>query len=58
MTISEIAERISISKSTVIAINRRFQVRNYGGMRTRWIQRNAEDAAEQEALLLVKKQSA
>ena len=35
MTISEIAERLSCGKSTVIAINRRFQVRAYNGLRLR-----------------------
>jgi hypothetical protein len=35
MTISEIAERLSCSKSTVMVINRRFQVRVYKGQRWR-----------------------
>jgi hypothetical protein len=38
MTASEIAERMSCSKSTVISINRRFQVRAYNGRRSSWIQ--------------------
>jgi hypothetical protein len=37
MTAAEIAERMSCSKNTVISINRRFQVRDYTGMRSRWI---------------------
>jgi hypothetical protein len=37
MTVSEIAERMSMSKSTVLAINRRSQVRQYGGRRTQWL---------------------
>jgi predicted transcriptional regulator len=44
MTISEIAERMSCSKSTVIAINRRFQVRVYNGLRSRWVKVNNESA--------------
>lgn len=36
MTVSEIAERMGCSKSAVGAINRRFSVRKYNGMRTRW----------------------
>ena len=36
MTVTEIAERMACSKSVVIAINRRFQVRAYNGLRTRW----------------------
>jgi hypothetical protein len=41
MTIREIAERMSISKSAVFAINRRFHVREYDGLRTRWRNANA-----------------
>ena len=41
MTVGEIAERMLISKSTVIAINRRFDVREYDGLRTRWRNANA-----------------
>jgi hypothetical protein len=35
MTLAEIAERMSCSKSVVVAINRRFQVREYKGTRRR-----------------------
>jgi IS30 family transposase len=31
MSVVEIAEQMSISKNTIIAINRRFQVRKYSG---------------------------
>jgi hypothetical protein len=37
MTAGEIALRMSMSNSTVIAINRRFHVRDYNGRRTRWL---------------------
>ena len=36
MTMSEIAERMGYNKTTVVTINRKFQVRNYDGLRTRW----------------------
>jgi hypothetical protein len=36
MTLREIAERMSISKSAVAVINRRFGVREYDGLRTQW----------------------
>jgi hypothetical protein len=43
MTMSEIGERMSCSKGVVVAINRRFQMREYSGLRTRWVKiaRNA-----------------
>jgi transposase len=37
MSIGEIAARMSISKNTVIAINRRFQVRKYNGPGASWL---------------------
>jgi hypothetical protein len=37
MTLAEIAERMSCSKSVVASVNRRFQVREYHGQRTSWI---------------------
>ena len=46
MTVSEIAERMAISRSTVVAINRRFQVRKYNGLRTRWLQDSAATAEQ------------
>ncbi len=36
MTIPEIAERLGCSRSAVVAINRKFQVRDYAGHRTTW----------------------
>ena len=45
MTVSEIAERMSISRSTVVAINRRFRVRPFnGGIRSRWMNVNKKSA--------------
>jgi len=34
--ISAIAERMGCSRSTIIAINRRFRVRDYAGRRNSW----------------------
>ena len=36
LTIAEIAERMGCNRSTVVAINRKFQVRNYEGLRSNW----------------------
>ena len=36
MTISEIALRMGCSRSAVAAINRRFQIRDYAGLRSVW----------------------
>jgi hypothetical protein len=36
MTITEVAERMSIHKSTISAINRKFQVRRYAKLRSSW----------------------
>jgi hypothetical protein len=36
MTVAEIAERVSCSKNTIAAINRKFQVRQYKGPGTSW----------------------
>jgi DNA-binding MurR/RpiR family transcriptional regulator len=59
MTASDIAERMGYSKSTVITINRKFQVRQYDGLRTRWregIQTSqTPHIAEQPVKRLVKK---
>ena len=35
-TIQAIAERMSCSRSAIVAINRKFQVRTYGGRRNTW----------------------
>jgi len=37
MTILEIAERMTCSRSAIAAINRRFQVRKYAGPKSKWI---------------------
>ena len=36
MTIGEIAQRMGCSRSAVASINRRFQVREYAGLRSVW----------------------
>jgi DNA-binding MurR/RpiR family transcriptional regulator len=36
MTIKEIAERMVCSRSAVVSINRKFQIRSYAGLRSRW----------------------
>lgn len=36
MSISEIAERMQCSRSTVASVNRRFQIRDYAGLRSKW----------------------
>jgi len=36
MSLPDIAERIGCSRSTVVTINRKFQIRNYGGSRSTW----------------------
>jgi len=36
MSLPEIAERIGCSRSTVVTINRKFQIRNYAGSRSKW----------------------
>jgi hypothetical protein len=36
MTIAEIAERMGCSRSTIISINRRWHIRAYGGLRSKW----------------------
>jgi hypothetical protein len=36
MTLQDIAERFSLSRSAIVSINRRFQVRLYGGRRSYW----------------------
>ena len=37
MSIHEIAERMGCSRSAIVAVNRRFQVREYRGRRTSWV---------------------
>jgi transposase len=36
MSIGEIATRMKCSRSTVAAVNRRYRVRDYAGLRSRW----------------------
>jgi hypothetical protein len=36
MTIGEIAQRMRCSRSAVASINRRFQIREYAGLRSVW----------------------
>ena len=36
MSLLEIGQRTGCSRGAIAAINRRFQVREYGGHRTRW----------------------
>jgi hypothetical protein len=36
MSIAEIAERMSCSRSVIVSLNRRFQVRDYAGLRSHW----------------------
>ena len=37
MTIAEIAERMQCSRSAVAAINRKHRIREYAGLRSRWV---------------------
>jgi hypothetical protein len=36
MTIGEIAQRMQCSRSAIASINRRFQIREYAGLRSVW----------------------
>ena len=36
MTLLQISQRMSCSRSTVVAVNRRFQIRKYEGVKTTW----------------------
>jgi len=36
MTIGDIAKRMGCSHSVIVAINRKFQVRDYAGLRSEW----------------------
>jgi hypothetical protein len=36
MSVSEIAERMRCSRSAIVSINRKFQIRVYGGRRSQW----------------------
>ena len=37
MTIPEIATRLGCSRSAVVSLNRKFQVRDYAGHRSTWV---------------------
>jgi hypothetical protein len=60
MTVSEIAERMSCSRSTVVSINRRHQVRQYNGLRASWSKSDLDTAKTEEysSQTLAKKKSA
>ena len=44
MSILDISDRMACSRSAIIAINRRFQVRKYAGQRTAWTRETIEEA--------------
>jgi hypothetical protein len=44
MAVSEIGERMSCSRSTIISINRRFEVRQYNGLRSSWSKADLDKA--------------
>jgi DNA invertase Pin-like site-specific DNA recombinase len=47
MSVSEIAERMRCSRSAVVSINRKFQIRLYSGHRTTWsVNRGAAEASK------------
>ena len=50
MTVTEIAERMGCSRSTIIAVNRRFQVRAYSGLRTSWTKLNHHSSEPVESV--------
>ena len=52
MTMPEIAMRMHCSRSAVVSINRRFQVREYSGFRSKWENSKAlvDPASETQAM--------
>jgi hypothetical protein len=54
MTLPEIADRMRCSRSAVAAINRKFQIRLYGGKRSQWslntVCRSANDSLGTRAM--------
>ena len=48
MTIADIAARMGCSRSCVASINRRFQVRDYRGNRSRWTVRKTREPKDVE----------
>ena len=53
MSILDIAERTGRSHAAIAAVNRRFQVREYGGRRTSWQLSSAAESTLQETAGLV-----
>jgi DNA-binding CsgD family transcriptional regulator len=53
MTVKEIAERMSCSRSVVLSINRKFQIREYNGRRSRWVNESRKSARQREVLQLM-----
>ena len=53
MTVKEIAERMSCSRSVVLSINRQFQIRAYNGRRSRWVNESRKSARQREVLQLM-----
>ncbi len=49
MSLPEIADRMNCSRSAVAAINRKFQIRLYGGRRSHWnLNRQSPPSREEE----------
>jgi hypothetical protein len=45
MSINDIAERMGCSRSAIVAVNRRYAVRDYSGQRSQWtVQATTEEA--------------
>lgn len=45
MTILEISDRMGCSRSAVASLNRRYQIRDYAGLRSKWTVRPASQKA-------------
>jgi hypothetical protein len=71
MTVPEIAERMACSRSAIVSINRKFQVRLYSGQRSSWqvrriaslvpveeVAKVGEFTSDDDGVVHVKKQSA
>lgn len=50
MTIPEIAQRMGCSRSTIVAVNRRYQVRQYHGRRSSWVLVSSGDKEDKREL--------
>ena len=46
MTIGEIAQRMQCSRSAIASINRRYQIREYAGLRSVWTNRRQGQEVE------------